>query len=49
MSRKSFSLSKVYGLLEPGPVVLLTTAGKTKANIVVYDDGVRAADCRLRD
>jgi len=34
MSRKSFPLSKVYGLLEPGPVVLLTTAGKTKANIM---------------
>lgn len=25
MARKSLSLSKVYGLLEPGPVVLLTT------------------------
>jgi len=34
MSRKSFPLSKVYGLLEPGPVVLLTTASKTKANIM---------------
>ncbi len=26
MAKKSFPLSKVYGLLEPGPVVLLTTA-----------------------
>ena len=34
MSRRSFPLSKVYGLLEPGPVVLLATAGKTKANIM---------------
>jgi flavin reductase (DIM6/NTAB) family NADH-FMN oxidoreductase RutF len=34
MSRKSFPLSKVYGLLEPGPVVLLTTADKTKVNIM---------------
>ena len=34
MSRRSFPLPKVYGLLEPGPVVLLTTAGKTKANIM---------------
>jgi flavin reductase (DIM6/NTAB) family NADH-FMN oxidoreductase RutF len=34
MSIKSFPLSKVYGLLEPGPVVLLTTASETKANIM---------------
>jgi flavin reductase (DIM6/NTAB) family NADH-FMN oxidoreductase RutF len=34
MSKKSFPLSKVYGLLEPGPVVLVTTASKTKANIM---------------
>ncbi len=34
MSRKSFPLSKVYGLLEPGPVVLLTTASQTKENIM---------------
>jgi flavin reductase (DIM6/NTAB) family NADH-FMN oxidoreductase RutF len=34
MTKKSFPLSKVYSLLEPGPVVLLTTAGKTKANIM---------------
>ena len=26
MARRALSLSKVYGLLEPGPVVLLTTA-----------------------
>ena len=27
-SRKALALSKVYQLLEPGPVVLLTTARK---------------------
>ena len=34
MPRKSFPLSEVYGLLEPGPVVLLTTAGKRRANVM---------------
>ena len=34
MPRKTFPLSKVYGLLEPGPVVLLTTAGRGRANIM---------------
>lgn len=34
MSKKSFPLSKVYRLLEPGPVVLVTTAGKDRANIM---------------
>jgi flavin reductase (DIM6/NTAB) family NADH-FMN oxidoreductase RutF len=32
--KKSFPLSKVYGLLEPGPVVLITTAQKGRANIM---------------
>jgi len=31
---KEFSLSKVYRLLEPGPVVLLTTADKGKFNVM---------------
>lgn len=31
---KEFPLSKVYQLLEPGPVVLLTTASKGKANVM---------------
>ena len=31
---KSFPLSKVYGLLEPGPVVLLTTAVGERSNIM---------------
>jgi flavin reductase (DIM6/NTAB) family NADH-FMN oxidoreductase RutF len=31
---KAFSLSKVYQLLEPGPVVLLTTADKGNANVM---------------
>jgi flavin reductase (DIM6/NTAB) family NADH-FMN oxidoreductase RutF len=31
---KDLPLAKVYQLLEPGPVVLLTTARKTRANIM---------------
>ena len=34
MARKSFPLSKVYGLLEPSPVVLVTTSCKGRANIM---------------
>jgi flavin reductase (DIM6/NTAB) family NADH-FMN oxidoreductase RutF len=34
MAKKSFPLSKVYGLLEPGPVVMVTTAREGKANIM---------------
>jgi flavin reductase (DIM6/NTAB) family NADH-FMN oxidoreductase RutF len=34
MGKRAFPLSKVYGLLEPGPVVLLTTARKGKANVM---------------
>src|SRR5450759_2553299 len=34
MSKKSFPLSKVYRLLEPGPVVMVTTASKGRANIM---------------
>ncbi|MDD5250889.1 MAG: flavin reductase family protein [Rhodocyclaceae bacterium] len=34
MPRKSFPLAKVYGLLETGPVVLLTTAHKGKFDIM---------------
>lgn len=34
MAKKSFPLSKVYGLLEPGPVVMVTTASKDRANIM---------------
>lgn len=34
MSKKSFPLSKVYRLLEPGPALLVTTASKGKANIM---------------
>ena len=34
MAKKSFPLSKVYGLLEPGPVVLVTTASKVRTNIM---------------
>jgi len=32
---KNLPLSKVYQLLEPGPVVLLTTARKGRANVMV--------------
>ena len=31
---KPFPLSKVYSLLEPGPVVMLTTAQKGKRNVM---------------
>lgn len=34
MAKKSYALSKVYGLLEPGPVVMVTTANKTRTNIM---------------
>ena len=34
MSRVAFPLSEVYGLLEPGPVILLTTAGKERPNVM---------------
>jgi flavin reductase (DIM6/NTAB) family NADH-FMN oxidoreductase RutF len=34
MARRSYPLSEVYRLLEPGPVILLTTAGKERANIM---------------
>lgn len=34
MSKRVFPLSKVYGLLEPGPVVLVTTARDGRSNIM---------------
>ena len=34
MTMKTFPLSKVYGLLETGPVALVTTARRGKANIM---------------
>jgi flavin reductase (DIM6/NTAB) family NADH-FMN oxidoreductase RutF len=34
MAKKLFPLSKVYGLLEPGPVVMVTTARKGRSNIM---------------
>ena len=34
MALKSFPLSKVYGLLEPGPVVLVTTVGNSRPDIM---------------
>jgi flavin reductase (DIM6/NTAB) family NADH-FMN oxidoreductase RutF len=34
MPRRSFPLSQVYRLLEPGPVVMVTTARKGQANIM---------------
>ena len=34
MAKRSLPLSKVYGLLEPGPVVLLTTAHKGRSNVM---------------
>lgn len=34
MKKREYPLGKVYGLLEPGPVVLLTTQGQGKANVM---------------
>jgi flavin reductase (DIM6/NTAB) family NADH-FMN oxidoreductase RutF len=34
MAKRSFPFSRVYQLLEPGPVVMVTTAGKKRANIM---------------
>ena len=34
MKKKSFPLSRVYGLLEPGPVVMITTSRKGRHNIM---------------
>ncbi len=34
MAKRSYPLAKVYGLLEPGPVVLLTTARKGQRNVM---------------
>lgn len=35
MAKRTFPLGKVYSLLEPGPVVLLTTRDKERANVMV--------------
>ena len=32
--KKQLPLSEVYGLLEPGPVVMVTTAGRGRPNIM---------------
>ncbi len=34
MTKRSFPLHKVYTLLEPGPVVLLTTAGRNGSDVM---------------
>ena len=34
MNKRSFSLPRVYGLLEPGPVLLLTTSHRGRANVM---------------
>ncbi|MGC1816543.1 MAG: flavin reductase family protein [Casimicrobiaceae bacterium] len=34
MTRRSFPLADVYRLLEPGPVVLVTTAARGRANVM---------------
>jgi flavin reductase (DIM6/NTAB) family NADH-FMN oxidoreductase RutF len=34
MAKRAYPLSKVYGLLEPGPVLLLTTAHRGCANVM---------------
>jgi flavin reductase (DIM6/NTAB) family NADH-FMN oxidoreductase RutF len=35
MKKKSYPLSKVYGLLEPGPVVMVSTSRRGRDNIMV--------------
>ena len=35
MAKRTFPLDRVYGLLEPGPVVLLTTRHKERNNVMV--------------
>jgi len=50
--KRAFPLAQVYGLLESGPVVMVTTAagsGEHHVHVVAYDDGVRAAAGGLRD
>ena len=37
MSKRLFPLSRVYRLLEPGPVVLVTTACETKYNFFILE------------
>ena len=34
MKKRSLPLSRVYGLLEPGPVLLLSTAHRGRANVM---------------
>jgi flavin reductase (DIM6/NTAB) family NADH-FMN oxidoreductase RutF len=34
VAKRSFPLSKVYGLLEPGPVTLVTTASRGRTNVM---------------
>lgn len=34
MAKTALALSRVYRLLEPGPVVLVTTANRTRANVM---------------
>lgn len=34
MRKRPLPLAKVYGLLEPGPAVLLTTAHRGRANVM---------------
>jgi flavin reductase (DIM6/NTAB) family NADH-FMN oxidoreductase RutF len=34
MAKRAYPLAKVYGLLEPGPVVLVTTARRGRANVM---------------
>jgi flavin reductase (DIM6/NTAB) family NADH-FMN oxidoreductase RutF len=34
MAKRAYPLSKVYGLLEPGPVLLLSTLHKGRANVM---------------
>ncbi|MDD2924618.1 flavin reductase, partial [Rhodoferax sp.] len=34
MAKRAYPLSKVYGILEPGPVLLMTTAHQGQVNVM---------------
>jgi flavin reductase (DIM6/NTAB) family NADH-FMN oxidoreductase RutF len=34
MAKRNYPLARVYGLLEPGPVILLTTSAKDRPNVM---------------
>ena len=53
MVKKSLPLAKAYQLLEPGPVVMVSTFYQRQAqcydHVMAYDDRFRAAAYWMRD